>query len=222
MNDPQICNLAQDVASHLPGYDLDPAWDGEGAVLTGPFGARLQFRWMTGGPPHLTVTGLYPDHPMIKVIRAGIRNSADTSAADIAADIALNMLPSYLCDLDAVTQWQLNHPADDRPLLLDETLARLIDRTPADSMLKQTAAYDAIARSKRQLMITEPDLGNPVIAEYHTDDDLARDLPPALADDAVIPRFGYCSVCGQVFPAVTGTAGQVYNALMPEFTGHQC
>jgi hypothetical protein len=39
----------------LPGYDLDPAWDGEGAVLAGPFGTRLQFRAMcapAGRRPH--------------------------------------------------------------------------------------------------------------------------------------------------------------------------
>jgi hypothetical protein len=75
---------------------------------------------------------------------------------------------------------------------------------------------------ERQLMITETDLRDPVIAEYYTDGDLGRALPPVLPDDAVIPRFGYCSECGKVFPAVTGTAGQARDALMPEFSRHQC
>jgi hypothetical protein len=75
---------------------------------------------------------------------------------------------------------------------------------------------------ERQLMIAERDLGDPVTAEYYADGDLDRTLPPALPDDAVVPRFGYCSECGKVFPAVTGTAEQARNALMPEFSRHRC
>jgi hypothetical protein len=84
---------------------------------------------------------------------------------------------------------------------------------------------------ERQLMIADPDLADPVTAEYYTTDDLDRavssDLGVVLPDDAVIPRYGYCSECGWMSglsgrPPVMGTMQQVYDALTAEFAEHRC
>ena len=103
MHDSEARSIAGQVARYLPGggWAPDASWDGCGAILAGPDGARLHLTGPRDGKVH--VSGCFPMTDM-RVKSCGINVGAARPPAVIAAEITRRLLPGYLGQLRQVNE----------------------------------------------------------------------------------------------------------------------
>ena len=103
MRDTEARSIAGQVARYLPGagWAPDAAWDGYGAILAGPDGARLHLTGPRDGKIH--VSGCLPV-TSLRVTAGGINVGASRPPAAIAAEVGRRLLPAYRAALaDQIT-----------------------------------------------------------------------------------------------------------------------
>lgn len=97
MRDGEARTVAGQVVRYLPGsWAPEASWDGCGAMLAGPSGARLHLTGPRDGRVH--VSGCFPP-TSLRVTSHGISVGASRPPAVIAAEIARRLLPGYLVQL---------------------------------------------------------------------------------------------------------------------------
>jgi len=103
MHDTEARSIAGQVARYLPGggWALEASWDGYGAIVAGPDGARLHVNPPRDGKVH--VSGCFPMTDL-RVTGCGVNIGASRPPAVIAAEITRRLLPGYLGQLREVTE----------------------------------------------------------------------------------------------------------------------
>ena len=103
MRDSEARSIAGQVARYLPGagWAPDAAWDGYGAILAGPDGARLHLTGPRDGKIH--VSGCLPV-TSLRVTAGGINVGASRPPAAIAAEVGRRLLPAYRAALAEIRE----------------------------------------------------------------------------------------------------------------------